>query len=563
MPTKQRSDGGCALGGGRVPGPHLDLRFVFPGSLFTVACTLFLVLGGLPAMSASLAQAQALTAAGSLPEVGKRINQLIYPTFGNPSIVARGGELTIEWDWRKGALETARPALAQVDGAADWEVWATTSLAANVQNYDSAVPGTSEDPPASWYRYGGPSYGTYANPVHSVVNTRSLAVKSVARGPSLRWPEIFGQAGFEVDHITVEVPAGIPLDLYDLHVRCVSTAVAPEFRVEDMQPHALQVVDGYDGDLKIVQITDTHVFGPETRNGLNLDYNSFELREPRPGTPDRIDLSFVGYPGFPMDKDMDGKSNEGAIYLQEELQAINLIDPDFVVFTGDSVFSQKNFSTYPKDTWLWGDVNGELGSEYRFEYTWWYDELLALNVPIFCVPGNHDSYCWDGHAVAHDDGQEIWQDLFGPLYYSWDYGDASFLAVNSMDWDKVDADGPETFVPEDVDPICLEPGHQPVPGDGAGLRRPQRLPGRSQQLLHPPQGRLPPQVARPAAGRRRSLGVAALALGAGPGWRRLHGSAGLGRGRAAAGGVRGQGAQGGVHPPRPAAARGLAARDLR
>ncbi len=421
--------------------------------LFTVACILFLVLGGLPAVSASLAQAQALTAAGSLPEVGKRINQLIYPTFGNPSIVTRGGELTVEWDWRKGALETARPAVAQVGGSADWEVWATTSLAANVQNYDSATPGTSEEPPASWYRYGGPSYGTYADPVHSVVNTRPLAVKSVARGPSLRWPEIFGQAGFEVDHITVEIPAGIPLDLYDLHMRCVSAAVAPEFRTEDMQPHALQVVDGYDGELKIVQITDTHVYGPETRNGLNLDYNSFELREPRPGTPDRIDLSFVGYPGFPMDKDMDGKSNEGAIYLQEELQAINLIDPDFVVFTGDSVFSQKNFSTYPKDTWLWGDVNGELGSEYRFEYTWWYDELLALNVPIFCVPGNHDSYCWDGHALAHDDGQEIWQDLFGPLYYSWDYGDASFLAMNSMDWDKVDSGGPETFVPEDVDPI--------------------------------------------------------------------------------------------------------------
>ncbi|MEW6555440.1 MAG: metallophosphoesterase [Actinomycetota bacterium] len=414
---------------------------------------LFMVLGGLPAASASLAQAQAVGAAGSLPEVGKRINQLIYPTFGNPSIVARGGELTIEWDWRKGALETARPSLAQVDGAADWEVWVTTSVAANVGNYDSSLPGTPEDPPASWYRYGGPSYGTYAHPVHSVVNTRSLAVKSVTRGPSLRWPEVFGQAGFEVDHITVEVPAGVPLDLYDLHVRCVAAEAAPEFRVEDSQPHALQVVQGFDDELRIVQITDTHVYGPETRNGLNLDYNSFELREPRPGTPARIDLSFAGYPGFPMDKDGDGVSNEGAIYLQEELQAINLMNPDFVVFTGDSVFAQKNFSTYPKDTWLWGDVNGELGSEYRFEYTWWYDELLALNVPIFCVPGNHDSYCWDGHALAHDDGQEIWQDLFGPLYYSWDYGDATFLAINSMDWDKVDADGPEPFVPEDVNAV--------------------------------------------------------------------------------------------------------------
>ena len=412
-----------------------------------------LVLGALPLMVTPAARAQGLDPGGSLPEVGKRINQLIYPTFGYPAIQTRGSEVVIEWDWRKSAVEAAHPDLAQVDDPADWEVWATTSVAANVSNYDGSIAGTAEDPPADWYRHNGPSYGTYADPVHSVVNTRVLAVKSVTRGASERWPEIFGQAGFEVDHITVEVPANIPLDLYDLHVRCVSVEAGPAFRIEDVQPHALQVIDAYGDDMKIVHITDTHVYGQETKNGINLDFNSFELREPRPGTPDRIDLSFVGYPGFPMDADKDGVTNEGAAYLQEEIQAINLIDPDFVVFTGDSVFAQKNFNTYPKDTWVWGDVNGDMGTEYRFEYTWWYDELLALNVPIFCVPGNHDSYCWDGHAAAHDDGQEIWQDLFGPLYYSWDYGEMTFLAVNSMDWDKADLDGPEPFTPTDTNPI--------------------------------------------------------------------------------------------------------------
>ncbi len=419
--------------------------------------SLALVLGGMaawaPATSRAQGQAPVLDPAGSLPEVAKRINQLIYPTLGYPAILARGSELTIEWDWRKSVASASRPDLSQVEEPGDWEVWLTTSVAANVQNYSSSEAGTADDPPASWYRYNGPSYGTYADPVHRVVNTRSLPVMEVSRGPSERWPEIFGQAGFEVDHIKVEIPAGVPLDLYDLHVRCVAADTDPAFRVEDMQPHAVQVVEGFDDDIKIVHITDTHVYGPEIKNGLNLDYNSFELREPRPGTPSRIDLSFVGYPGFPMDLDKDGKANEGAIYLQEELQAVNLIDPDFVVFTGDSVFAQKNFSTYPKDTWIWGDVNGELGSEYRFEYTWWYDELLALNVPVFCVPGNHDSYCWDGHALPHDDGQEIWQDLFGPLYYSWEYGDAAFLVLNSMDWDKVDPDGPEPFNPEGANPL--------------------------------------------------------------------------------------------------------------
>ena len=442
----------AAAAGGRRQGTLR--RGPFSG-VTILLCVAVLISGGLGFVAAPApAQAQGLNPSGSLPEIAKRINELIYPTFGFPAIRTRGSRLTIEWDWRKSDAAAPRPELERLDKPGDWEVWVTTSLAANRQSYNGSVPGDAQNPPAAWYRHDGPSYGTYAKPVHTVVNARDLEVLEVTRGPSLRWPEIFGQPGFEVDHITVEIPEGVPLDLYDLHVRCVAEGVSEPFGVEDMQPHALQVIEGYAEDLKIIQITDTHVYGPEIQCGLNLNYNSFELREPRPGTPNRFDLSFVGYPGFPMDRDGDGKCNEGAIYLQEQLQAINLIDPDFVVFTGDCVFAQKDFVTYPKDTWLWGEVNGKLGSEYRFEYTWWYDELLALNVPVFCVPGNHDSYCWDGHALAHDDGQEMWQDLFGPLYYSWEYGDgAFFLALNSMDWDKEDADGPEPFAPEGVNPL--------------------------------------------------------------------------------------------------------------
>jgi 3',5'-cyclic AMP phosphodiesterase CpdA len=421
--------------------------------LLTFTLALCLAMGAVPVFPAVEARAQAFYPGGSLPQVAKRINQLIYPTFGNPSIRPRGSELVIEWDWRLSVAGSTRPELQDVDEASDWEVWVTTSLAANRQNYNGSVTGSAENPPLEWYRYDGPSYGTYAHPVHNVTNTRALPVKEVRRGASERWPEIFGQRSFEVDHIVVEIPANLPLDLYDLHVSCVSPQVVPAFRVTDSQPHALQVIEKYSKDLKIVQITDTHVYGQEIKNGLNLDYTGFELREPRPGTPARADYSCVGWPGFPLDKDKDGKSNEGAIYLQEELQAINLIDPDFVVFTGDCCFGSADFNTWPQKTLLWGEVSGDMGTEYRFEYTWWYDELLALNVPVFCVPGNHDSYCWDGHVTEHDDGQEIWQDLFGPLYYSWDYGEMSFLAVNGMDWDKMDADGPEPFVPEHPDPI--------------------------------------------------------------------------------------------------------------
>ena len=285
----------------------------------------------------------------------------------------------------------------------------------------------------------------------------------VAREASRAWPEVFGQPGFVVDRITVRVPAGVPLDLYDLHVNYKGRIPAsyppllPAGQAErvrsDTQPHALQVINQYEKEVKIVQITDTHVYGQEIQNALGINYDSFELREPRPGTPARALKPFqrlwFRYDDFPLDKDGDGKANEGAIYLQELLQAINLMDPDFVMFTGDSVFAQKNWNTYPKDAPPYEGTTGDVGSEYRFEMNWWYDELLALNVPVFCVPGNHDGYCWDGHeaegGLARDDGLEIWQDLFGPVYMSWDYGDCHFLGVNTMDWPKHDDDGPDPF----------------------------------------------------------------------------------------------------------------------
>ena len=401
---------------------------------------------------------QESSVAGSLPEVAKKVNQLVFPTFGNPAIITRGDRLTIEWDWRLGNGGISLGTLP-TGGTSAWSVYLTTSIAANIQHYN----GSTNDP-NQWYNYRNTSdpygYGTYDKPENTVVNTRKLKVEAVNRSASDRWPEVFGQAGFVVDKITARVPADVPLDLYDVHVEfkgAIPAGYAGALPAghenslrSDVQPHALNVVKEYKKDVKIIQITDTHVYGQEIQNAFGINYLSFELREPRPGTPNRtldpVSKAWLKYDDFPLDKDKDGKANEGAIYLQEELQAISLLNPDFVVFTGDSTYAQKNWNTYPKDAWPFTGTTGDVGSEYRFEYPWWYDELLALNVPVYCVPGNHDAYNWDGHeaegGLAHDDGLEIWQDLFGPLYRSWDYGNYHFLGINTMDWPKVDTAGP-------------------------------------------------------------------------------------------------------------------------
>ncbi len=415
----------------------------------------FLFLASVPTgLGIQGAHAQEFYSSGSLPEIAKKVNQLIYPTFGNPVIVRRGDIFTIEWDWRLSDGTIPLSALP-ISDPGDWEVSLITSVAANVQSYNGY--GTEKD--FYWFRneadpYG---YGQYDDPVHTVRNTRKLKVLDVRREPSLRWPEVFGQEQFVVDRIDVEIPRSVPLDLYDIHVLFKGEIpggyldlIPPERREsirEDTQPHAVQVIKEYKNEIKVLQVSDIHVYGQEIQNAFGINYLSFVLREPRPGTPDRMldeihHALMPGYQDFPLDTDCDGVPNEGAMYLQEIIQAINLINPDFVVFTGDSVYGQKNWNTYPKDAWPWPGTPGDMGTEYRFEYTWFYDELLALNVPIYLAPGNHDGYCWDGHVdeggVEHDDGLEIWQDLFGPVYYSWEYGDYLFFALNTMDWPKLD-----------------------------------------------------------------------------------------------------------------------------
>ncbi|HVQ00846.1 MAG TPA: metallophosphoesterase [Candidatus Thermoplasmatota archaeon] len=92
------------------------------------------------------------------------------------------------------------------------------------------------------------------------------------------------------------------------------------------------------------------------------------------------------------------------------ISEVNLLHPDFVVISGDLVFGQ----LYPR--------------EYAHEYSKLYEMLQRFDVPTYIVPGNHDSYRRPG-----EDGQAIWKQYFGPLYYSFNYGPFHFVAVNSYD----------------------------------------------------------------------------------------------------------------------------------
>ncbi|MFH1101050.1 MAG: metallophosphoesterase [Methanobacteriota archaeon] len=170
--------------------------------------------------------------------------------------------------------------------------------------------------------------------------------------------------------ITLHIPDDTQEELYNLTV--VLTVGLNVFHAS--QPRAINVINHFSQNFSFVHITDLHVGDPRgfTEN----------IRET-----------------------IGGKS------ILRCIDEVNLLHPDFVIISGDLVFGQ----LYP--------------GEYAREYPKCYEIIQRFDVPTYLCPGNHD-----GYRRFREDGLQYWEKYFGPLYYSFDYGDAHFQAVNSYDW---------------------------------------------------------------------------------------------------------------------------------
>ena len=173
-------------------------------------------------------------------------------------------------------------------------------------------------------------------------------------------------------HVTASVSLNTPEELYNLTITIEKNG---EF-VSCSQPRAVSVIDKFSDNFSFIHVTDFHIGDPR-----GLRENIWQT---------------IGWKA-----------------AKKCIEEINLLSPDFVVITGDLVFGQ----LYP--------------FEYTWEYKKCYEFLQMFQVPTFLCPGNHDGYVQTGQ-----DGFKLWQEYFGPLYYSFDYGDYHFTSVNSYDWPK-------------------------------------------------------------------------------------------------------------------------------
>ena len=171
-------------------------------------------------------------------------------------------------------------------------------------------------------------------------------------------------------HVAASVPPNTPKELYNLTLTIGKNGEITSCS----QPRAVSVINDFSDNFSFIHIADFHIGDPR---GLREN-----IRET------------IGWKA-----------------AKKCIEEINLISPDFVVITGDLVFGQ----LYP--------------FEYTWEYNKCYETLQMFQVPTFLCPGNHDGYVQTGQ-----DGFKFWQEYFGPLYYSFDYGEHHFTSVNSYDW---------------------------------------------------------------------------------------------------------------------------------
>lgn len=170
-------------------------------------------------------------------------------------------------------------------------------------------------------------------------------------------------------HLIVSVPPETPEELYNL---TILIDVDNTFYYTT-SPRAVKVLTKFPHNFTFAHITDFHIGDPR---GFRENIN----------------------------QTLGWKS------IKKCIEEINLLQPDFVIISGDLVYGQ----LYPY--------------EYSREYKKCYEILQLFDVPTFLCPGNHD-----GYKRYREDGLDFWQTYFGPLYYSFDYGNYHFTAINSYD----------------------------------------------------------------------------------------------------------------------------------
>jgi DNA repair exonuclease SbcCD nuclease subunit len=201
--------------------------------------------------------------------------------------------------------------------------------------------------------------------------------------------------------LRVKVPGGTPEDLYDLIVYSGKKA--------DKSFKSVKVIKEFKKAHSFIHISDPH-----------------------------ISRQWVGSPE-------DGYAKELEL-LDRFIEVANIIDPDFIIVTGDLIHDYTRINADPTGwggTTLTGlDQKPYLEEKWKncWEGTKGFSGLNGFNSPVFGLPGNHDFYGLKGDDYMRKASQ--WNNQCGIRVYGFSYGTTRIIASDDFLGDPV-ADIPD------------------------------------------------------------------------------------------------------------------------
>jgi len=217
------------------------------------------------------------------------------------------------------------------------------------------------------------------------------------------------ESAFERWFLSVTVPAEVPAEIYGLE----GTGSGGGF---DEVDHAVTVRQSVEDNFYFIHITDTHLPTHKYYYESGADSDTTEMED-----------------------------------LHEVIDDINIINPAFVLLTGDIINE--------------GELEDYLDKRY---FTRTQRILQRLDVPVFMTAGNHDVGGWDDTPPPDGTARRNWWKFFGWRYlndppagdgvhtqnYSFDYGGVHFIGIeayNNYDRWRRPTYGTDSFTDSQLD----------------------------------------------------------------------------------------------------------------
>ena len=249
-------------------------------------------------------------------------------------------------------------------------------------------------------------------------STEAWAAELLHSGHTLILDEIGSDYDFNLDRwlLKFRIPEPEFFELYDLRITASG--------IDDTTRNSVRLIERFKEDFSFVHITDTHL-------ATHLFYDdSASITD----TSEIVDLRVV-------------------------IEDINLINPEFVLLTGDLI------------------NEGELEDfENRRNFSKAINLLNELDVPVYIVSGNHDLGGWTATPPPDGTARRNWWRFFGWKWldksmesggpftqdYSFDYGLTHFIGMESyINYDgwRADIYGSESFIPTQLEWLNAELGN--------------------------------------------------------------------------------------------------------